>query len=300
MKKKSSLKNNALKTHVKNVFVVYRSGTDSAKAQAIELIEWLKNRGIAVYTHKGQKLPGSKGKFTPRLAKSVQLAIVLGGDGTYLEAVRELDGATIPILGVNMGSLGFLTVTKIADIYDVITLALENKLEQRPRSMLEIEFKRKGKSSVKVKALNDVVIERGRLAHLINLSIQVHKQHVLDVKADGLLVATPTGSTAYNLAAGGPILHPQTSAFVVTPVCPHSLTNRPLIFSDSEDLGIHIAKKSQTANVIVDGEQFGELKYGDSLLIRKADCTHYVLRKPEHNYFQLLKEKLKFGSRATM
>ena len=288
-------------TPVKNVFLIYRVDTETAKNQAIELCQWLKNKGVNVFSQRGQMLKGAKGVFEKRIAKNIQLAIVLGGDGTYLEAVRILDDSAIPILGVNMGSLGFLTVTRVTDLYDVVTLALEGKLEKRPRSMLSIEFIRQGKQKAsELKSLNDVVIERGREAQLINLSIQIQKRHVLDVKADGLIVATPTGSTAYNLAAGGPILYPYTSSFVVTPVCPHTLTHRPLIFPDDEELAINISKKSQVANVIVDGEHAWDLKFGDIIKIRKADCVHYVLRKPEHNYFQLLKEKLKFGSRATM
>ena len=172
----------------------------------------------------------------------MDLVIVLGGDGTYLEAVRLLNGCQTPILGVNLGSLGFLTQTRSEDLYSVVHMALQNKMEMRPRTMLQIKVKRSGRIRKNLCALNDVVIERGPTTQLIGMSLYSDRQLACHIKADGVVTASPTGSTAYNLAAGGPILHPFVAAFVVTPIAPHSLTSRPLLFPDNQKLSYKIGR----------------------------------------------------------
>ncbi|MCB0385926.1 MAG: NAD(+)/NADH kinase, partial [Bdellovibrionales bacterium] len=207
----------------RKVLVLFRQGTESAKKVALEAAKWLGDQGIEVFSHQDQTLSKTIKSATKQTLDSLDLLLVLGGDGTYLEAVRFLEGRKIPILGVNMGSLGFLTETRLDDLYPVLELALAGKMEMRPRAMIQVKVKRKGKTRVECTALNDVVIERGGGNHMITLSAFCEKLHVCDYKADGLIIAAPTGSTAYNLAAGGPILHPEVKSFVVTPICPHSL-----------------------------------------------------------------------------
>jgi NAD+ kinase len=283
---------------IQNIGIVYRTDSTLAKRSAVELTSWLKNRKLNVLSHPKQTIAGAKKLSAPTI-KKLNLVIVLGGDGTYLEAVRMLDGERAPILGVNMGSLGFLTQNRKEDLYSAVSQTLEHKMEMRPRTLLDVKVQRNGKTIFEATALNDAVIERGSLSQLINLAIRSTHYSVGEVKADGLVIATPTGSTAYNLAAGGPILYPYVNAFVVTPICPHSLTHRPIIFPDDHVLNFRLLNKKHRAYLTIDGQSGTDLKPEDEVIIARAPCDHYVLRKPSQNYFDLLREKLNFGERAS-
>ncbi|MCB0411319.1 MAG: NAD(+)/NADH kinase [Bdellovibrionales bacterium] len=283
---------------VKNVLVIYRKDTPKAVSLSIDIMNWLEGQGVKTYTSPHQKLKIGKSLApTAKNLKAIDLALVLGGDGTYLEAVRLLKGQMTPILGINLGSLGFLTVHREEDWLKYLKAALCGKLESRPRSMLKISLKSGSKTLSQWSALNDVVIERGPDSHLIGISIYVGKQLINPVKSDGLIISTPTGSTAYNLAAGGPILHPESRSFVVTPICPHSLTSRPTILPDDQTLRFQLTEKSKRAFLTIDGQKYGEITPRNVVVIERADTDHFVLRDPHHNYFELLREKLKFGER---
>lgn len=283
---------------IKTIVIVYRPESALATKSSNELATWLKKRGLSVYSHPKQKIQSEVKKIKPSQMADVDLVIVLGGDGTYLQAVRMLAGEKAPILGINMGSLGFLTETRKEDLYSAVTLTLDNKMEKRPRAMLDIKVLRDNKILSASTALNDVVIERGPFSQLINIAIHSENHLVGEVKADGILVATPTGSTAYNLAAGGPILHPYVRSFVVTPICPHSLTHRPIIFPDDQTLTFRLLNEKQRAFLTIDGQLGGDLKAGDEVVISRAACDHYILLRQSQNYFDLLREKLKFGERS--
>ena len=283
---------------IKTTLLVHRQGTPRAKKLAQEVGVWLQDKGVRVYSHPQQSLSSKIAKWPKTKSfERADLVVVLGGDGTYLEAVRLLGGKKVPILGINLGSLGFLTETRVDDLYTALQLVLDNKLEMRPRSMLEVTVTRDGKQRFISTALNDVVIERGSRSHLINMGIYSERHLVSHLKADGMIIATPTGSTAYNLAAHGPILHPEVPAVVVTPICPHALTSRPMIFPDNQQLCFRLNDPKQKAFLTVDGQYRLEIKSTDDVLVSKASCDHFVLREPSHNYFDLLREKLKFGQR---
>lgn len=282
---------------IKNVVIVFRPDSPIAIKNAIELAAWLEKRGLMVNSHPQQTIRAGIKKIKPAKMHKVDLVIVLGGDGTYLQAVRMLAGEKAPILGVNMGALGFLTETRKEDLYAAVEMTLENKMEKRPRSLIDVKVLRGSKIVRHANALNDVVIERGPFSQLINIAVYSENHMVGEVKADGILIATPTGSTAYNLAAGGPILHPYVQAFVVTPICPHSLTHRPIIFPDTQILTFRLLNKQQRAFLTIDGQSGGDLRASDEVIISRAKCDHYILRKPSQNYFDLLREKLKFGER---
>jgi NAD+ kinase len=283
--------------NIKNIIIVYRIESPAAEKKARQLGSWLKRRSCKVFSHPDQKISATIKPANPAVLKTVQLVVVLGGDGTYLEAVRMLGGRQVPILGINMGSLGFLTAHRKEEMLQVVSKALKNELEMRPRGMIEIRVKRAGKIIGSYAALNDAVIERGQFSQLINLGIYSEKHLINEIKADGVVVATPTGSTAYNLSAGGPILHPHSKTYVVTPICPHSLTHRPIIFPDDLSLIFRLINKKQKALLTVDGQYRGQLALGDEVLIRRASCDHYILRRPNMDYFVTLREKLKFGQR---
>ncbi|MEK7356089.1 MAG: NAD(+)/NADH kinase, partial [Bdellovibrionota bacterium] len=282
----------------KIICIMYRPETPEAVKQAIELAGWLKEQGFTPLAAVGQDLGKKYAKTTSAKLDEIDWVIVLGGDGTYLGAVRMLEGRQTPILGVNMGSLGFLTETRIEDLYKTIIATLRGDMEFRARTMLRVQIRRKGKVVAEHVALNDAVLERGSYTHLINLEIHSEDHLVGQVKADALIIATPTGSTAYNLAAGGPILHPEVRSIVVTPVCPHALTSRPLIFPDDQQLSFRLVTRDKKAILTVDGVERGEITVDDEVRIVRSDVDHFVIRKPSANYFALLREKLKFGQRA--
>jgi len=293
LKQKLVLKDN------KNIALVYRLQTAEAVAIAKKVSLWLKDKGYQVFTAPEQTLvAGTKAIKTQAGLDKMGLVVVLGGDGTYLRAVRTLGGRQIPIIGINMGSLGFLTGNRLEEAFEVIEETLQNKMDLRPRSMIHALIRRKGKIRAEFHALNDIVIERGSASHLISTAIYSEKYLVSEVKADGFIIASPTGSTAYNLAAGGPILHPEAKVFVVTAVAPHSLTSRPLIFPDNLPMSFKMDSRTQSAQVIVDGQKEAEITPNDELIIQRSPYDHWIVRSPSHNYFQLLREKLKFGDRA--
>lgn len=280
---------------IKNVLIVYRIDTPSALTLAEEVSVWLSQKGITCWSHPHQSL-----KSCPPLKdiSVTDLVLVLGGDGTYLEAVRLLNGEKTPILGVNLGSLGFLTNVTIDNTFNALSAVLNGEMEMRPRSLLDIDVKKEG-SPFHYSALNDVVIERGSQSQLLNLGIYSQEDMLItDLKADGLIFASPTGSTAYNLAAGGPILHPEVKAFTMTPVCAHSLTNRPTIFPEDQTVCVKLNNPEQTAVLTVDGKHKIQIDATDTISITISKNKHFLLRRPSHNYFQLLREKLKFGERS--
>lgn len=288
---------NLFKKKVRKVAIVYRPGTPPALNLARELAKWFTARKIQVYAHPSQKLGD---KYKPvKSPKDIDLVIVLGGDGTYLEAVRMLNGERVPLLGVNMGGLGFLTVSRSQELYPLVELALDGKLEVKRRSMIRVQVRSGSKVREEFSALNDLVIERGENSRLIHLSLVVDKLPIAELKADGLILATPTGSTAYNLAAGGPILHPEVDAFVVTPICPHSLTSRPFIFPDARKLQLAILGGDDASAVLTaDGLKMSTIGPNDEVWVERDECDHLFLRKVGHNFFSLLRDKLKFGERA--
>jgi NAD+ kinase len=285
------------------VGLIYRPDSSAALNLGQAIAKWLKQRGYPVFTGPGQRtLKGTLKCRSNTDFLKCNLIIVLGGDGTYLRAVRLLEGHPVPILGVNLGSLGFLTPTRAEDLFSTVEQTLENKMALMPRSIIRVRVLHKGKHPLEFLALNDIVLERGPFSQLITMEIYSEKHLVGEVKADGLILASPTGSTAYNLSAGGPILHPQVRAFVVTPIAPHSLTNRPLIFPDDQELKFKMVSKVhgriQRAHLVVDGQKAAEIDPDDEVTISRSKADHLMVYAPGTNYFKLLREKMKFGDRS--
>ncbi len=290
------------------IALVYRQGTSSAISLGETLTNWLRERGYKVYTAPDQKpIPGTRTLKSQGEMRKMGLVIVLGGDGTYLRAVRLLGGTPVPILGVNLGSMGFLTPTRAEEVFAAVDETLKDKMQLVPRALLEVLLIKNRKKKTYFTALNDIVIERGRLSQLISLSIQCGDDFVSEVKADGLIIASPTGSTAYNLAAGGPLMHPAVRGVVVSPIAPHSLTSRPLIMPDGEDLVFRMIGKPVSmrqrgkvmlAQLVIDGQFVSEFSSEDELHVRRSSKDHWMVQDPQKNFFFLLRDKLKFGDRA--
>lgn len=240
-------------------------------------------------------------RFVPktRLADLVDLIVVLGGDGTFLSVARHIRHRSVPVLGVNMGQLGFLTEIKRDEAVPMLTSILHGRrLVTSERSLLEVTVRRNRKTVFQGPVVNDAVISKGAIARIVGIQVAVDGKWANHVRADGIIVSTPTGSTAYSLAAGGPIIHPAIRALVVTPICPHSLTHRPLVIPDSATLTLKLSERPGHVLLTLDGQDAVDLKENDEIVIRKFK-KHLlrVVTSPTREYFGILREKLNFGLR---
>jgi NAD+ kinase len=262
-----------------------------------ELIQWLRARGYRVIVDRETERYSPGDDTFDRVnmaAQKPQFVIVLGGDGTLLAAARAVSASGIPILGVNLGSLGFLTEVPLAELYSTIDALDRDRCTTEPRSMLRCQLLRAGCCVDEFEALNDVVVNKSAIARLANLDLYVDQMFVSSYKADGLIIATPTGSTAYSLSAGGPILAPAVNAFVITPVSPHSLSHRPLVVRDTAEITVQVNTEEEEAFLSVDGQVGVKVVHGDRVTCRKSEHAVKLLRMKK-SFFDVLRTKLKWG-----
>ena len=231
------------------------------------------------------------------MAGKVNLLIVLGGDGTLLAAARALHGHLIPILAVNLGGLGFLTSVTLDELYPVLESVLAGKHCTTDRMMLDAKIVHQNKPAVVQCALNDAVANKAALARMLDFDVSVDGSHVGRYRADGLIVATPTGSTAYSLAAGGPIIHPALDAFVITPICPHMLTNRPLVVPDTARVELDFVEVGEQGFLTLDGQIGFQLEPKDRVVITKSASKVQFVNPPRLTYYEILRSKLRWGER---
>jgi NAD+ kinase len=264
------------------------------------LIEWLRQRKIEVFVDKETQAcidPNGSGLAREALARKIDLLIVLGGDGTLLSAARALGGNKIPVLPVNLGGLGFLTSVTLDELYPLLEQVLAGEHRTSERMMLDAEILRNGVSAMRQCALNDAVINKAALARMLDFDVHINGDHVGRYRADGLIVATPTGSTAYSLAAGGPIIDPELDAFVITPICPHMLTNRPLVIPDTARVELVFADAEDPAYLTLDGQIGSQLQSKDRIAIVKSSNKVLFIRPPRKTYFEVLRSKLRWSER---
>lgn len=228
--------------------------------------------------------------------RSPDYAIVLGGDGTLLSAARSVAKAGVPILGVNLGTLGFLTEVPLAELYPALDAIDSEHYSLDCRSMVHCQLIRAGESIASYDALNDAIVNKVSIARLASLDLYIDDMFVSNYKADGMIIATPTGSTAYSVAAGGPILMPSVEAFVVTPVSPHSLTHRPLVVRDASEIVVLVNTEQEAAFLSIDGQVGMELRDGDRIVCRKSQYSVKLMRISK-TFFDVLRTKLKWGQR---
>ncbi len=270
-----------------------------ARVQGIvsDIIPWLQSRNIQVVLDQtsADQYPVATNIAPPHeLVKQVDIVSVFGGDGTLLYAARLVGASGVPILGINLGSLGFLTEVKLEKMYAAFEGLLSRQYQLEDRVLLDVEVVRNGCVIAQYLALNDSVINKGALARIIELEVSVNSQPVLLTRADGLIVSTPTGSTAYSLAAGGPILYPTLDAFIIAPICPHTLTNRPVVIPDRLNLGVCLRHGTEVM-LTVDGQVGMPLQQQDRLRIQRAQSTLKLVMPFGNNFFELLREKLRWG-----
>jgi NAD+ kinase len=262
------------------------------------LLKWLNERGVtAAYDEETACVlaDASKGQPRPLVADSSQLLLVLGGDGTMLAAARLAAPRGIPILPINMGSLGFLTSFTIDELYPALEETLAGRFSVGQRVMLKAELERGGSVIEKQCALNDAVIHKGALARMIQLELRINSDFVCRYRADGLIVSSPTGSTAYSLSAGGPIVHPAVESFIITPICPHMLSDRPLVIPDSCCIEIKLNGDAESVYLTLDGQRGIPVQPTDILRVRRAEEQLKLIQPPKKPYFDILRSKLKWG-----
>ncbi len=262
------------------------------------LLKWLDARGIQALMDEetANCLPdGSKGQTRQRVADASQLLLVLGGDGTMLAAARLAAPRGIPILPINMGSLGFLTSFTLEELHPALDDTLEGRFSLSERVMISVELERAGKVIDTQRVLNDVVINKGALARMIELELAIDGDFVCRYRADGLIVASPTGSTAYSLSAGGPIVHPAVESFLITPICPHTLSDRPLVVRDSSSIVMKLSGNTESVFLTLDGQRGIPLQSTDIIRVSRAKELLKLIRPPKKSYFEILRNKLKWG-----
>jgi NAD+ kinase len=262
--------------------------------------QWLNQRGINVLfdlTAAACFSPPEKETGAEEMSSKMDLLIVLGGDGTLLGAARQFNESEVPILAVNLGGLGFMTSVTIDEAFPLLEDVLAGRHRLSPRMMLKAELLRGGEIIERGQALNDAVVTKGALSRLLDLDLSVNGSFLGRYRADGLIVSTPTGSTAYSLAAGGPILYPVLQAFVLTPICPHMLTNRPLVLPDNVRLELDFTALDEQAYLTLDGQIGHELMRGDRIMISKSPYRVMLVRPQEQTYYKVLRSKLRWGQR---
>src|SRR5665213_1534826 len=286
---------------IKTVGIISRPRREDVARVVPPLVNWLQAHGAEVFcdsetadciqplaaqTRKREDIPGC-----------TDLLIVLGGDGTLLSAARLAAEFRVPILAVNLGGLGFLTTVPQDEIYSILEELFAGKHRVSERVMLDAEIVRAGNVIRRQIALNDAVLNKAALARIMDLELRVDGEYVTTYKSDGLIISTPTGSTAYSLAAGGPIVYPSVEAFVVSPICPHTLTNRPLVIPDSAIIDVDFKGGDEAAFLTLDGQVGIELMQGDHIRVHKAQDKLLLVRPAKKTYYEILRSKLKWGER---
>lgn len=292
------LADSVLDPRIETAGVISKPGIDHASVIVPELLRWLEAHGINVRCDPETASYAGRNGGMPReeVPDGAQLLIVLGGDGTLLSAARAVRGREIPIFPVNLGGLGFLTAITLDELYPQLERALRGEQRIAHRRMLKCELVRDGVSA-EYEALNDVVLAKIEMARMMDVETYVDNHYVSTFKADGLIVCTPTGSTAYSLSAGGPIIFPAVAALCITPICPHMLTNRPVIVPDTSIIRIVCLAEDRESYLTIDGQVGQALMKNDEILCHSSGHTVALVRPPKMMFFDVLRQKLKWGER---
>jgi len=287
-----------LDTKIKCVGVVVKPNHAEAWQTAREISDWLKRGRISTISEAREDADKSGAidlVDAEKFKGAVDLIVVLGGDGTMISTAPLIDERAVPVLGINYGNLGYLTEFRMEEMFAALEAILKGEYEIDSRVMLEVEHFRGGRRIESGRVLNDVVVNKAVLARMIEIEIRLNNLFVNSFRADGLIVSTPTGSTAYNLSAGGPIVYPSMNAVVLTPICPFTLTNRPIVVPDTDEINLRLTHESEGVVLTLDG-QFGySMTAIDMVSIRKSETAFNLVQPPNRNYFDVLRDKLKWG-----
>ena len=288
---------------ITRIGIVLKPHQPEALETICELVVWLAERGIKlvggpeVERARIEQQTGCAVEeiATEKLASGVDLMLVLGGDGTMIATARMIADQEVPVLGVNYGGLGYLAEFRIEELYSALESILAGNYRLDKRVMLAVELIRGGASMTTNRVLNDVVINKSALARIIEIEAFFNSQFVNSFRADGLIVSTPTGSTAYNLSAGGPVIFPSMNAVVITPICPFTLSNRPIVVPDNAEIELTLKTDQEEVALTLDGQVGFPLKVEDRVVIRKSRTTFNLIQPSNRNYFDVLRDKLRWG-----
>lgn len=286
--------------HLKSVAIFAKRHDPRCQGVADDLINWLEEQSCLplVEAHLARLISYPRVLSDEEIREQAELVVVLGGDGTLISVARLFSGKDVPIVAVNLGSLGFLTEVTVEELYPLLERCLKGEPRVSERMMLEVTVCRDGHEIEKCHVLNDMVINKGALARIVDLETKVNRHFLTTYKADGLIVSTPTGSTGYSMSAGGPIVHPLMSCILITPICPHTLTNRPIVVTDESIVSITIASSfDEKVFLTLDGQVGFKLMQGDTIEVRKALKTTALVMSKDRDYFEVLRTKLKWGER---
>ncbi|HAF14632.1 MAG TPA: NAD(+) kinase [Blastocatellia bacterium] len=291
------------RSSIKRVGIVLKPHQPDALKTICELTTWLAERGITLFggpeIERGrieQQTGCAVKEVKPdELAASVDLILVLGGDGTMIATARLMGDTEVPVLGVNYGGLGYLAEFRIEELYTALESILAGNYRVDKRVMLAVELLRGGENVTRNRVLNDVVINKSALARIIEIEAYLNQQFVNSFRADGLIVSTPTGSTAYNLSAGGPVIFPSMNAVVITPICPFTLSNRPIVVPDDAVIELRLKTELEDVALTLDGQAGFSLNVEDRVVIRKSRTTFNLVQPTNRNYFEVLRDKLRWG-----
>lgn len=283
---------------MKKIGIICKPGRKEPQEILQELLPLLKQKNCETFADSETAAAlGIRGFSRKEITSLVDLILVLGGDGTMLNVSRLVAEKGIPILGINLGSLGFITEVNRDEIFSAVDMVLLEKCAVEERLMLSAAINRDDRKIAEYIVLNDIVINKGALARIIDLETNINDNYVTTFKADGLIISTPTGSTAYSLSAGGPILYPTLDSIVLTPICSHTLTNRPIVLPDNFKIKIIIKSLSEDVFLTLDGQVGVSLRIGDVIEINKAAYKTRLLVPFKRDYFKVLRTKLKWGER---
>ncbi len=283
---------------IRTVGLISKPNSDAASALVPRLLEWLRARGIEIRCDEQTAVYlGTAGLPRDEVPEGCDLVIVLGGDGTLLSAARAIGKREIPLFAVNLGGLGFLTAITVDELYPELERAFRGEHRVARRRFLDTEVVRNGETIGAYEALNDAVLTKASIARMIDLDAYVDQQFVCAYKADGLIVSTPTGSTAYSLSAGGPIIFPSVPAICLTPICPHMLTNRPVLVAETSVIRVVSRGPDESVYLTIDGQIGTPIREGDTLVCRSSRHSLLLIRPPRMMFFDVLRQKLKWGER---
>jgi NAD+ kinase len=290
-------------SQIKRIGIVLKPHQPDALRTVCELVRWLNERGITlvgtpeIERQRIEHETGCAVMELPRedLAANVDLILVLGGDGTMIAVARMLGDREVPVLGINYGGLGYLAEFRIEELYQALESILSDNFRLDRRVMLDVELRRQGDLITHNRVLNDVVINKSALARIIEIEAYLNEHFVNSFRADGLIISTPTGSTAYNLSAGGPVIFPSMNAVVITPICPFTLSNRPIVVPDDATIELLLKTDQEEVTLTLDGQVGFSLNVADRVIIRKSSVTFNLVQPSNRNYFDVLRDKLRWG-----
>lgn len=282
---------------IRKVGIVANTEKEKIAEYARALKEWLEGRGVEVFIEAeiAAKIGFPGGLPWDDLARKTELVAVLGGDGTMLRTARYLAKYDVPIVGINMGSFGYLTEVNLNEMHSALGLILSGNYLTEKRMMLDVSVSH-GKTIINAgTVLNDVVINRGNLSRIVELETTINNKYLTTYKADGMIISTPTGSTAYSLSAGGPIVYPEKDLIIINPICPHTLTNRPIIFPEDANLRVRVWSKGRGATLTLDGQVSYRVKSGGVITVSKSKYVTRLVLSPHRSYWEILRSKLGWG-----